>query len=107
MMMRMLPSLPNFWQTLVYVGQYLREYAGVLWDPVDAASIQELEAVQNRAIIIRFVKSIHSRRHGIIEGRTAPFGLQGLKDRRKFHRFAQTTKRMKNTQYFPQLLVKL
>ena len=56
MMMRMLPSLPNFWQTLVYVGQYLREYAGVLWNPAEAASIQELEAVQNRAI--RFVKSI-------------------------------------------------
>ena len=34
----------------------------------DAASIQELEAVQNRAI--RFVKSIEGR-HGITEGRTA------------------------------------
>ena len=68
MMMRMLPSLPNFWQTLVYVGQYLREYAGVLWNPAEAASIQELEAVQNRAI--RFVKSIEGR-HGITEGRTA------------------------------------
>ena len=45
----------------------------------DAASIQELEAVQNRAI--RFVKSIKGR-HGITEGRTA-LGLQELKDRRK------------------------
>ena len=32
------------------------EYADVLWDPANAASIQKLEAVQNREI--RFIKSI-------------------------------------------------
>ena len=32
------------------------DYANVLWDPADAASVKELEAVQNRPI--KFVKSI-------------------------------------------------
>ena len=40
------------------------EYADALWDPADAVSIQEFEAVQNRAI--RFVKSIKGR-HGLQE----------------------------------------
>ena len=53
-----------------------------------AASIRELDAVQNRAI--RFVKSIKGR-YGITEGLTA-LGLQKLNDRRKFHRFALMTK---------------
>ena len=66
------------------------EYADVLWDPADAALIQELEAVQNKAI--RFVKSIKGR-HGITEGRTS-LGLQELKDRRKSHRFALMTKKI-------------
>ena len=64
------------------------EYADVLWDPADAASIHELEAAQDKAI--RFVKSIKGR-HGITEGRTA-FGLQEIEDRKKFHRFALMTK---------------
>ena len=59
----------------------------VLRDPADAASIQELEVLQSRAI--RIVKSIKGR-HGITDGRTA-LGLQEQKDRRKFHRFALMT----------------
>ena len=59
----------------------------VLWDPADAALIQELEAVQNRAI--GTVKSI-KKRHSITECRTA-LELE-LKDRRTFHRFALMTK---------------
>ena len=57
------------------------EYADVLWDQADAASI---ETVQNRAI--RFFKSIKGR-HCITEGQTG-LELQELKDRRKSHRFA-------------------
>ena len=71
----------------------------MLGNHADAASMQELEAVQNSAI--RFVKSINGQ-HGITEGRTA-IGLQELKDRRKSHRFALMTKifqRMKNTVLF-------
>ena len=74
-------------QLLAYYSSLCRptlEYADVLWDPADAASIQVLEAVQNRPT--RFVKSIKER-DGITEGRTA-LGLQELKDRRKSHRFA-------------------
>ena len=63
------------------------DYANVLWDPAGAASVQELEAVQSRPI--KFVKSIKGR-HGITEGRTA-LGLQEVKDRRGFHRFAPMT----------------
>ena len=51
------------------------QYADALWNPANAASVQELEAVQNKAI--RFVKGI-KRRHGITKGRTA-LGSQGQK----------------------------
>ena len=85
-MMRL--SLPNFWHILVAVVQYLNMQMFYLWDPADAASIQELEAVQNRAI--RFVKSVKGRL-GITDGRAA-LGLQELKDRRKSHRLALMTK---------------
>ena len=88
MLSMMRPSLPNFWHILVC--RSILEYADVLWDPADAALIQELEAVQNKAI--RFVKSIKGR-HGITEGRTS-LGLQELKDRRKSHRFALMTKKI-------------
>ena len=40
------------------------EYADLLWDSADTASIQEIEAVQNKAI--RFVKNIRGQ-HGITE----------------------------------------
>ena len=73
--------------SIVYVGQYLSMQMLVLRDPADAASIQELEVLQSRAI--RIVKSIKGR-HGITDGRTA-LGLQEQKDRRKFHRFALMT----------------
>ena len=79
----MRPSLLNFWHT-----RPILEYADILRDPANSASIQELEAVQNKAI--RFVKNIKGR-HGITEGRTA-LGLQELKDSRKSHRFALMTK---------------
>ena len=64
------------------------EYELLQYNPADGASMQELETVQNRAI--RFVKSIKGR-YGITEGLTA-LGLQELEDRRKAHRFTQTTK---------------
>ena len=58
------------------------EYADVLWDPSDNASIEDLELVQNKAV--RFIKNIKGRR-GVTEARTS-LGIQALQERRKAHR---------------------
>ena len=57
---------PQSAKLLTYTSlcQPILEYADLLWDPADTASIQEIKAVQNKAI--RFVKNIRGR-HGITE----------------------------------------
>lgn len=60
------------------------EYADVLWDPSDNASIEDLELVQNKAV--RFIKNIKGRR-GVTEARTS-LGIQTLQERRKAHRIS-------------------